>query len=202
MVILVRLGEFPLHYALALRTMTDYYRIANEEEGHAMTILLEEYEADTEWTETCFLGAARENIDYFQTFVEEALLDAPSTKVFSKLLKQAMFSELTETWQRLDKAAFTKHILPIWRDLSFSSPYSKATETVLIKSCFAQNFTLNFKHKHTPSTTNRCRLCKAEPETIEHLYLRCNAVDTQRNVLKEALGGKELSLRNILGTFS
>ena len=29
--------------------------------------------------------------------------------------------------------------------------------------------------------------------------LRCNAVDTQRNVLKEALGGKELSLRNILG---
>ena len=164
-----------------------------------MTMLLEEFETDTEWTETCFLGAARANIDYFQNFVEEELLEASSSKAFSKLLKQAMFSELTETWQRLDKAAFTRHILPTWRDLSYSTPYSKATETVLIKSCFAQNFTLNFKHKHTPSTNNQCRLCKAEPESIEHLYLRCNAVDSQRNVLKEALEGKELSLLNILG---
>ena len=164
-----------------------------------MTMLLEEFETDTEWTETCFLGAARANIDYFQNFVEENLLDAPSSKAFSKLLKQAMFSELTETWQRLDKAAFTRHILPNWRDLSYSSPYSKATETVLIKSGFAQDFTLNFKHKHTHSTTNQCRLCKAAPETTEHLYLRCNAVGTHRSVLKEALGCKELSLEHILG---
>ena len=96
--VLVRLGELPLQYALALRAMTDYYRIANEEEGHAMTILLEEYEADTEWTETCFLGAARENINYFQRFSEETLSEAQSSNVFSTLLKQAVFSELTETW--------------------------------------------------------------------------------------------------------
>ena len=100
-----------------------------------------------------------------------------------------MFSELTEAWQRLDKAAFTRQILPC----------SKATETVMITFCFAQHFTLNFKQKHTPSTTNRCRLCKKEPETIDYLYLRCNAVYTQRNVLKEALGDKKVSLRNILG---
>ena len=47
-VVLVRLGELPLHYALALRAMTDYYRMANEEEGYAVTIPLEEYETDTE----------------------------------------------------------------------------------------------------------------------------------------------------------
>ena len=140
---------------------TNYYRVSNEEEGHAMTILLEEYETDAEWTETCFLGTARRNIDYFQRFSEDTLLDAPSSKSFATPLNQAMFSELTESWQRLDKAAFTRQILPTWHDLRFQIPYSKVSETVMIKSCFAQNFTLNFKHKHSPTTTNRCRLCKA-----------------------------------------
>ena len=49
------------------------------------------------------------------------------------------------------------------------------------------------------STKNECRLCKSGPETIEHLFLICPEVETQRTELKEAIDGNAWNLRSILG---
>ena len=76
--------------------------------------------------------------------------------------------------------------------------FSKPTESLLIRSCFAQNYTLSFSQKCLVNTINQCRLCKSSPETIEHLFLECPEVETQRMELKKAMDGKAWSLRSIL----
>ena len=99
-----------------------------------------------------------------------------------------------------DIASFTKQILPHWRKIKFPKrPLSKATESLLIRSCFSQNYTLSFTEKYQANTKNECRLCKSGPENIEHLFLTCPAVEAQRTELKKAIDGKAQSLRSILG---
>ena len=115
-------------------------------------------------------------------------------------LRNAMYQEFTETWQKQKKASFTRKILPYWRMSYFDKhPISKASETVLIKSCFEQNFTLSFKKKYKPESNDTCRLCMSSTETIEHLFLECPEVDDQRMKLKEAMDCDALDLQSILG---
>ena len=93
-----------------------------------------------------------------------------------------------------------KQILPHWRQIKFPErPLSKATESLLMRSCFSQNYTLSFTEKYQANTKNECRLCKSGPENIEHLFLTCPAVEAQRTELKKAIDGKAWSLRSILG---
>ena len=168
--VLVRLGVLPLHYTLAAKAMAEYYRIYTGKAGPAMTDLLDSFDhGDSEWKQTRFFSSAHNNIVYFQSFVEDPLLEAPSSKAFSARLRLAMFAETTASWQRQCKAEFTKQILPIWCESHFEQPLSKATETVLIKSCFTQNYTRSFLTKHSTSDST-CRLCNNAPETIEHLF--------------------------------
>ena len=165
-----------------------------------MTSLLDSFDQnESEWKQTRFFASAHNNILYFQDFVDETLLEAPSSEVFSTRLRRAMYAETTASWQRQGKANFTKHILPIWCETQFEQPLSKATETVLIKSCFTQNYTRSFLARHSTSEPT-CRLCKNAPETIEHLFLYCPEVDTEREKLKKAMDGKEFNLKSILGT--
>ena len=82
------LHELSLYYAITLRAITYYYRIAEEKPDHAITIRLQNYETYTKCTDTCFLREARENIDYFENFSEKNLSNAPSNKItFAKFLK-------------------------------------------------------------------------------------------------------------------
>ena len=112
-----------------------------------------------------------------------------------------MYAELTAAWQRLAKAKFTRHILPIWSESQFKcQPVSKSAETILVKSCFRQNYTRTFLAEHSNIKSTLCRLCKAEPETIEHLFMECKAAETQRTILRKAMGDQEFTLKSILGT--
>ena len=197
----VRLGELPLHYALALQALSRFYRIQSGRTGEAMSNLLEDFQSDnTRWNTSRFLAPAKRNVTYFQQFSELNLLESGSSKCFTSRLRQAMYNELTETWKTQAKASFTRNILPTWKPWKFNKhPFSKATETVLIKSCFEQNFTLSFKNKCNPATIKTCRLCKSNPETIEHLFLKCPVVEKQRENLRKAMDGEEFDLRSILG---
>ena len=63
---------------------------------------------------------------------------------------------------------------------------------------FGQNFTLSFKQKCFPQTTNLCRGCQASPETISHIILECPVAARQREKLQKEIG--DLTLRSVLGT--
>ena len=174
--VLVSLGELPLHYALALRACGEFYRIYRGKAGDAMTNLLQDFQSEhSDWTQTYFLAPAKINIDYFQGYSDDPLLGSTTSK-------------------------FTRHIFPDWQCFEFpKSPYSKATECVLIKSCFEQNYTRSFKHKCNPNTSSLCRFCKSAPETIRHLFLECECFNKQRETLRSTIGETELSLPLILG---
>ena len=80
----------------------------------------------------------------------------------------------------------------------FKHPPLKEVEVWLLKSCFKQNFTLSFKQKCFPQTTNLCRGCQASPETISHIILECPVAARQREKLQKEIG--DLTLRSVLGT--
>ena len=94
--VLVRFGELPLHYALALQALSKYYRIQSERTGDAMSNLLYNFQSDnTRWNTTRFLAPAQRNLTYFQQFSEPNLLESGSSECFTGRLRQAMFNELT-----------------------------------------------------------------------------------------------------------
>ena len=166
-----------------------------------MSDLLQDFQGDDNWNNTVFLSHAKRNIEYFERHIESQLLESHSAEVFSARLKGAMFNELTSFWQNETIAQHTRSILPNWAPFDFPThPISKATESWLIRCCFTQNFTLNFKKKHSQTTNDSCRGCGCAPETIHHIFLECPIASTEREKLKKDINMSTLDLKTILGT--
>ena len=197
--VLVRLGMMPLHYRLAFRAMSTFYRIHSERTGPAMQELLEDFQKSASgWVKTFFLVHAHNNIAYFQSYSEDNILEAPTARSFSNRLQKAMYSELTHQWQLQSIAAHTKMILPKWEPFKFfKRPVSKEVEVWFMRCCFSQNFTLAFKQKCNPQKSDTCRGCNAASETVSHILLECPVATNERKNL--SLKVSELSLRNLLG---
>ena len=166
-----------------------------------MSKLFQDFQADDDWDNTVFLSHAKRNIEHFENYIEAPLLEADSPTVFSERLKKAMFNELTSFWQNQTIDQHTRDILPIWEPFNFPiQPLSKQTESWLIRCCFTQNFTLNFKTKHNKNAANTCRGCGTATETIEHILLECPIASSAREKLKKDVNMSTLDLKTILGT--
>ena len=187
--VLVRLGMLPLHYIMALRALTAFFRIHRNKAGPAMSKMLHDFEQSDSWSSSVFMKQARDNIDYFQSYIESSLLDAGSSKSFSKRLQQAMFCELSEKWKSQRKAKHTRSILPEWGPRAFNKQIpSKSSESWMMRCCFSQNFTRSFKKTCNPCASDVCRGCKAAPETISHIILECPIAAVQRENLRNEIG--------------
>ena len=166
-----------------------------------MKQMLADFDQSDSWSQTVFIQQARDNIEYFQTYCESSLLDAPSPKSFSKRLQCSMYSELTMKWKLQRKAAHTRSILPEWKPKAFSKIIpSKSSESWMMRCCFSQNFTRSFKKTCNPCASDVCRGCKAAPETISHIILECPIAAVQRENLRNEIGVDDFDLPRILGS--
>ena len=120
--------------------------------------------------------------------VGQASHASPNRKSFRKTLERAMFSELTETWQKMKKARHTFAYIPVWRPRKLSLTHvSTKAERILLRCSFAHNDSRTSRHFGSLNHNMLCRHCGAANETIEHLFLQCTSLDGERNELSRSI---------------
>ena len=115
-------------------------------------------------------------------------MQCKTRRAFRRALERAMFSELTDAWAKSSTARHTFALIPDWKPRKLPLTHVSTTaERTLIRCCFAHNDSRTSRHFGPSQRTTLCRHCKIADETIEHIFLRCNALEHERAKLKEAL---------------
>jgi len=107
---------------------------------------------------------------------------------FRRFLEQAKFADLTQAWANSSVARCTYSLVPIWKRRLHPLPHvSTRAERTLFRCCFAHNDSRTSKHLGPLQGPHLCRHCKTANETIEHLFLQCPSIATERAKLFEVL---------------
>ena len=143
----------------------------------------------TSFESTLFFKPALQNLQYFATFLpNHHLLNIPHPSTFRRRLRQAMYAELTHSWQSFPKGRFTYAILPQWtpRSFPYSSP-SRHAECFRMSLAFQQNSTKVCLHNFNPRISPTCPHCRSSPETVRHILFSCPVFTSQRDRLMKSL---------------
>ena len=195
--VLVRSGWLPLHYELALRGLTMFFKIQHNKAGEAMSTQLTELKHDEElWECTRIYEPCERIIQSFDAFTEEGipdLLSLTSPEAFKRELKRAMFKQLSNFWSTHDGCNSTREIFPRWEP-RFLTPYniSRRTESFYYRLAFTQNDLRPFLHSIQRASSDTCRACHICSETVSHILLSCPCYKQQRKRLSRACEAHQL----------
>ena len=195
--VLVRGGGLPLHYELALRGLTMFFKIQLNKSGDAMDTQYTEFKQDEElWERTRIYEPCERIIQSFDAFTEEGtpdLLSLGCVQAFKRELKRAMFSQLSVFWSSYPGCDTTRKLFPVWES-RFLTPYnvSRWTESFYYRLAFTQNDLRPFLHSIQRARSDKCRACHDCPETTSHILLSCPCYKHQRKRLSIACAAHNL----------
>jgi len=187
--VLVRLGIMPLNYLLAYRACTWYLRIVKGLAGSEVhDQLWNLYSDDEAWTQTCFFRPAYELIKRLNLYVKDAhkidIFTAPF-HVGRRLLKEAFFHELNTLWNDYDGCKIGHIIHPEWKPLKWQNLMTcKRVNVQYHRLAVGRGNTQVWYDRIGISVNKNCRFCKNTEENIEHLFLHCQCLTTDRVLLK------------------
>ena len=184
--------------------MCDFHAIVHQHTTATMhkdlTILQNDRSA---WSNSVFYKPAYDNLTYFSRFTSDGnLLNIKSKEGFKTALKSSMYRQLSTSWSTYLLGRHTFRILPEWKSRIFCDSSLKEAEGYYIRCCFSQNDTRVSRKRYTANNTflSTCPRCLDADETVEHVIMKCTALQPYRLQLFSTLRKKKVTptLKNIL----
>ena len=186
MAVLVRLGWLPLDYYLACRACVWYLKVIKGEAGCAVKeFAWRTYANDENWANTCLLKPAFHLLTRLSISSGIDLFNV-SPKLRFIEIKNAMFSELTNIWNKSHLSRWTYHLHHIWdHNNSKRSVVSKKSITLYHKYALGRAPTNAYEFSIGRVGSPLCRHGCGVREDEAHIFFHCPALKKTRFKLKK-----------------
>jgi len=179
-VTLVRCGELPLDYALACNALIWYLKARNGPNTLLRSYYLNEKADDLRWALSIFFRPAEELLTRLNDLVEVDLFSFKDTSA-KFWIRKAMCWELSDMWFRENMSHFTKRLYKRWSCIKLNPlMLTKISTTWYHQLPVGRGYLNSIQHKYYPSIDPHCRFGCGCDETVDHIFLRCPFVDTER----------------------
>lgn len=199
--VLVRVGAMPLNYMLAYRSAIWYLKLIKGLCGPALRDLHTRFlNNDEAFGSTHFFKPARDFVRRLNKYCAHVNLETCSIVDAKRLLRDAIYDELSTQWVANTEARICHSIHPTWKPLRWQREMkSKLTCTWYHEVAVGRGRFRSYLFKCGRAQTQVCRLCDNEAETVDHIFFHCTSLLETRKPLRKACDklGYDFNLQNL-----
>ena len=184
-VTILRSDELPLDYHLALVALIWYLKARNNPGTVLHNQYIIEKRDDVRWYKSLFFHPAEEMLTRLNSKVEKDLFSFSDNR--GKFwIRKAMCFELSEMWYNDSKSIFTKRLYGRWCcNKLYGLMLTKITTTWYHQLACGRGHLNGIQSSYYPHISPLCRFgCNCD-ETVDHIFLHCPFVNSERNIIKD-----------------